>query len=108
MSNSWLHELSGLISASGATRPGVLCEIRVRCGEVVSGIDLSTGQISSGVNATSEVSGDEQSLQRLVRGETTLQSAFRSGAIHLNGDPEPFLRLAMILDRASALNALPA
>lgn len=100
MSGSWLHELSGLISAAAGTIPGTQCEIRVRCGDFAGGIDLATGGLSTGANASSEVRGDEGTLTALVRGEVTLQSAFSEGIINLTGAPEPFLRLAMILDRA--------
>jgi hypothetical protein len=44
---------------------------------------------------------NEAALVALVRGELTLQAAFAEGVINLTGEPEPFLRLAMILDRAS-------
>ena len=100
MSGSWLHELSGLIRSSDSDISPIHCEIRVRCGDVVNGIDLASGSISAGDTATSELSGDEASLQSLVRGEITLQAAFRSGMIHLTGAPEPFLRLAILLDRS--------
>lgn len=100
MSGVWLHELSGLISAAAGAIPGTQCEIRVRCGDFTGGIDLATGSLSAGVNASSEIRGDEASLLALARGQVTLQAAFREGIINLTGDPEPFLRLAMILDRA--------
>lgn len=106
MSGSWLHELSGLIRASESSVPPVCCEIRVRCGDVVGGVDLATGKISAGDGAASELRGDEASLQRLVRGEITLQAAFRSGKIELSGEPEPFLRLAMLLERSRPLGVL--
>jgi hypothetical protein len=106
MSGSWLHELSGLIRASQSAVSPIHCEIRVRCGDVVHGIDLASGSISAGDTAASELRGDEASLQSLVRGETTLQAAFRSGKIELNGEPEPFLRLAILLDRSRASSAL--
>jgi hypothetical protein len=106
MTSSWLHALSGLISAAGGSVPGAHCEIRVRCGEVTGGIDLATGSLSTGVNASSEVRGDEAALMALVRGEVTLQAAFREGTINLTGEPEPFLRLAMILDTARQTEAV--
>lgn len=99
MIGSWLHELSGLIASAGGSIPGGQCEIRVRCGDSAAGIDLATGGLSTGVQANSEICGDESSLIALVRGEVTLQSAFREGIIALTGEPEPFLRLAIILDR---------
>jgi hypothetical protein len=81
--------------------PGATCEIRVRCGDFTGGIDLATGSLTSGVNANSEMQSNEAALVALVRGELTLQAAFAEGVINLTGEPEPFLRLAMILDRAS-------
>jgi hypothetical protein len=103
--NAWLHELSGLIAASGGSLPGTPCEVRVRCGDSVNGVDLITGALSSGDGARSELFANEGALQSLVRGEVTLQWAFRSGAIELSGEPEPFLRLAMILERARMVDA---
>jgi hypothetical protein len=100
MASSWLHELSGLIAAAAGAVPGAQCEIRVRCGDFTGGVDLATGSLSTGVDASAELRGDEGTLCALVRGEFTLQSAFREGIISLTGDPEPFLRLAMLLDRA--------
>lgn len=105
-SDSWLYELSGLIAASGGALPGTHCEVRVRCGDSVNGVDLITGALSSGDCARSELLANETALQSLVRGEVTLQSAFRSGAVELSGDPEPFLRLAMILERARVVDAV--
>jgi hypothetical protein len=99
MSTDWLHELSGLITAAQGAFPGIRSEIRVRCGDQVSGIELGTGRISAGEKAASEICADKASLESLVRGELSLQSAFRTGKVALTGDPEPFLQLAMILDR---------
>lgn len=79
--------------------------VRVRCGTFVKGVDLTTGTIVSHEDTTSELSGDEATLTSLIRGEITLQAAFRSGAVRLAGDPEPFLRLAIILDRVRAAQA---
>jgi len=99
MSSGWLHELSGLVAAAASTFPAFHSEIRVRCGDRVNGIELGTGKISAGERAVSEICADEVSLERLVKGELSLQAAFRSGKIALTGDPEPFLQLAMILDK---------
>lgn len=99
MSSDWLHELSGLVTAAASSVPVFHSEIRVRCGDRVSGIELGTGKISGGEKAVSEICADEASLERLVKGELSLQAAFRSGKISLTGDPEPFLRLAMILEK---------
>jgi hypothetical protein len=106
MNGGWLHDLSGLIAAAQGPVPGTQCEIRVRCGDSTSGIDLATGSLSSGRQARSEICGDEATLRSLVRGDVTLQGAFREGAIALSGDPEPFLLLAMILDRARVAEAV--
>ena len=99
MSSDWLHELSGLITAAAGAFPGIRSEIRVRCGDQVSGIELGTGKISAGERAVSEICADRASLESLVRGELSLQAAFRTGKIALTGDPEPFLQLAMLLER---------
>jgi hypothetical protein len=107
MSDSWLHELSGLIGAAASMSVGPNLEIRFRCGDAVYGIDLASGSVSGGERAASELCGDEEIMNSLVRGEVTLQAAFRSGRVVLTGDPEPFLRLAIVLDRARAADALP-
>ncbi len=101
MSDSWLYELSGLVASSAYEVPGLKGEIRIKCGELARGIELGTGALSSGDAAVAEMKGDEASLSALVRGEISLQSAFRSGALELTGQPELFLRLSMILDRRS-------
>ncbi len=107
MSGGWLHELSGLVAAGAGAIPGDQCEIRVRCGDSAAGINLATGGISTGVRANSEILGDESSLTALVRGEVTLQAAFREGIVTLSGDPEPFLRLSMILDKMHRAELIP-
>jgi hypothetical protein len=99
MSSSWFHELSGLVAASASMSPGIHSEIRFRSGDFVGGIDLGSGAISTGEKALSEISGDESVFNSLLQGEISLQGAFRSGRIVLSGDPEPFLYLAMILER---------
>lgn len=101
MSDGWLYELSGLVASSADEVPGLRGEIRIKCGALARGIELSTGALSSGEGAHAEIKGDEASLSALVRGEISLQSAFRSGTLELSGQPELFLRLSMILDKQS-------
>jgi hypothetical protein len=108
MSDSWLYELSGLVASSAYEVPGLKGEIRIKCGALVHGIELGTGALSSGEGADAEITGDEASLSALVRGEISLQSAFRSGALELSGQPELFLRLSMILDKRSNSQSVAA
>ncbi len=78
-------------------------EIKFRVGVQEVGLNLTTGEITDGSNACAELACSDEMLERIVRGIDTLQSAFRQGKILLTGDPEPFLRLAIVLDRGSAL-----
>ncbi len=77
--------------------------MRFQVGDTKLGLDLSSGEITDGSKASSEIVANEETLGRIVQGKETLQSAFRQGHVSLSGDPEPFLRLAMVLDRCSAL-----
>lgn len=96
--SSWLHELSGLVSAAVGEIPAVHGEIRIRSSEAVAGIELATGAITSGESASSELQADERVLRDLLSGKLSLQSVFRSGQAILTGEPEPFLFLAMLLE----------
>ncbi len=98
----WVNELSSVIAASATQRPPGRCEIRFRVDQHTFGIDLASGTVTDGTLASSEIAGDEYTFGRIMSGQETLQSAYRGGAITLSGDPEPFLRLAMALDRLAA------
>jgi hypothetical protein len=99
---SWVNELSAAIASSGRQRPATRCEIRFRVGSQTFGLDVATGAVTDGLGATSEIAGEEEAFNAIMCGDETLQSAYRAGAIHLSGDPEPFLRLAMLIDRYAA------
>jgi hypothetical protein len=103
MIRSWIKELSSVIAASLRRDSVGLGEVRFLVGDTQVGLDLSSGEITDGSNASSEIVGSEETLARIVQGKETLQAAFRQGHISLSGDPEPFLRLAMVLDRCSGL-----
>lgn len=103
MVRSWLKELSSVVAALPKDDSPDLGEVRFRIGDTQIGLDLSSGEITDGSKAGSEISGSEETLERIVQGKETLQSAFRQGHISLSGNPEPFLRLAMVLDRSSGL-----
>jgi hypothetical protein len=102
MGCNWLYEISGLVAVCAAEVPNINSEIRFRCGDLVKGISLANGQILSGESARSEVAGDESALNELATGRVSLQAAFSSGMVRLSGDPEPLLRLAMVLSGISS------
>ncbi len=104
MERPWIHELSGLIAAANINGPN--CELRLRFDSHTCGVNLANGDLSTGDSAVSEVAGSEAELEAIVKGETTLQAAYRSGLVNLSGDPEPFLRLAMVLDRGYKAQAV--
>jgi len=105
MVTSWIKELSSVVAASLKSDSVRLGEVRFRVGDAQVGLDLSSGEITDGSKASSEIAGSEETIEKIVQGKETLQSAFRQGHISLSGDPEPFLRLAMVLDRCSGLKA---
>jgi hypothetical protein len=103
MVKTWIKELSSVVAASVVANSAGLGEVRFKVGDTQIGLDLSSGEITEGSKASSEIVASEETLGRIVQGKETLQSAFRQGHISLTGDPEPFLRLAMVLDRCSSL-----
>jgi hypothetical protein len=103
MVRSWVKELSSVVAASRRNDTGALGEVRFRVEDTQIGVDLSSGEITDGAKASSEITGSNETLEKIVQGKETLQAAYRQGHISLCGDPEPFLRLAMVLDRCSAL-----
>jgi hypothetical protein len=103
MVKEWIKELSSVVAASGVADSAGHGEVRFKVGDTQVGLDLSSGEITEGSKASSEIVASEDALERIVCGKETLQAAFRQGHISLSGDPEPFLRLAMVLDRSSAL-----
>jgi hypothetical protein len=98
----WVQELSAVVVSSLEQRPAAPSEIRFSIGEKSCGLDLSTGAITDGARASSEILGSEVAFEQIMSGRETLQSAYRAGAITLSGDPEHFLRLAMVLERLAS------
>jgi hypothetical protein len=96
---AWVFDLSGLIVSAGNEAPAL--EVLFRGEGFLCGINIATGEVTSGERAVSQITGKDELFRRLIRGEVTLQSAYRAGSIQLTGDPEPFLRLSMVLDRAT-------
>jgi hypothetical protein len=102
MSGNWLYEISGLIAVSAADVPNITGGVRLRCGEFARSIRLADGQILAGDSACSEILGDEDIFKDLAAGRISLQAAFSAGRVSLSGDPEPLLRLAMVLSGRTA------
>lgn len=104
MQAPWTHQLFGIINARARqpVEPG--CTVRFSTESGTFGVDLSTGEVSSGEDAKSEVVASDEVLTRIINRELSLQIAYKEQAITLSGEPEPFLRLAMVLDsnRAAA------
>jgi hypothetical protein len=102
MSGNWLYDISGLIAVSAADIPNISSEVRFRSGNIVHGIRLADGQISSGESAQSEIVGEDEIFKDLAAGKVSLQAAYSAGKVKLSGDPEPLLRLAMVLSGSAA------
>jgi hypothetical protein len=102
MSGNWLYEISGLVAVSAADVPNINSEVRFRCGDTAQSIRLADGQISAGDSASSEIVGDEEIFKDLAAGRISLQAAYSAGRVGLSGDPEPLLRLAMVLSGSAA------
>ena len=105
MVRSWVSELSAVIAATHMQRTGPRCEVRFKVGSHTFGLDLVSGELTDGVSASSEIVGDEPIFDLIMAGRETLQSAYRSGLITLSGDPEPFLRLSIAIDRCQQQSA---
>jgi hypothetical protein len=99
MTPAWVFDLSGLIVSAGNDAPAL--EVLFRGESFLCGINIATGEVTSGERAASQITATDDVFKRLVSCEVTLQSSYRAGSIQLSGDPEPFLRLAMVLDRAT-------
>lgn len=69
-------------------------------GEVL-GLDLARRAPADGAQARCQLAGTDDLFERLVRGQTTLQKAYRSGELEMSGDPQSLLRLAYLFERSS-------
>jgi hypothetical protein len=98
MSPKWTHRLFGLITAQskGLVEPGCIIKFITESGTFC--IDLATGETAQGLNAQSEMEGSDEVLSKIVNRELSLQVAYKEGTITLRGEPEPFLRLSVVLD----------
>jgi hypothetical protein len=98
MSAQWTHQLFGRISAQPhrVAEPG--CTIKFLTESGTFCIDLATGEMASDIDAQSKLVGSDEVLTKIVNQELSLQVAYKEKSITLSGEPEPFLRLAMVLD----------
>jgi hypothetical protein len=95
---SWIFDLSGLIASSAQDAPAL--EVALRSEDALFGINIATGEVTSGEQAVSQIRGSEATFKSLVKGELTLQAAYTAGSIELSGDPEALLRLSIVLQGA--------
>ncbi len=65
-------------------------------------LDLARRVPSDAAQACCRLSGRDELFERLVRGDTTLQKAYRSGDLDMSGDPQSLLRLAYLFERSSS------
>jgi hypothetical protein len=105
MVSSWVSELGAVIAATNVQRGGPQCEVRFKVGSHAFGLDLVSGEVTDGSAAGSEIVVDDSVFGLIMSGRETLQSAYRSGLIQLSGDPEPFLRLSLAIDRCQQQSA---
>lgn len=69
-------------------------------GEVL-GLDLERHTPTDGAQACCQLAGTDDLFERLVRGQITLQKAYRSGELEMSGNPQSLLRLAYLFERSS-------
>ena len=99
----WLVELAALAASSPQIPELAPLEIGFEADGRKMGLDLLLGRITEGSSARSWVSGTSDDFAALVEGTLTLQRAHLTGRVQLSGEPEGLLRLAFLLDAASAL-----
>jgi hypothetical protein len=101
LSHRWFSELVAVVAAaSELTQRADFTVSFVVDGEPF-GLDLARRIATDGARASCEVCGAREVFERLVSGHTTLQKAYRSGELHLAGDPHDLLKLAFIFEKSS-------
>jgi|GEM_PF-4147708 len=101
LSHRWFSELAAVVAA--APELAELADFTVLF--IVDGghfgLDLGRRSVTDGAGASCELCGSHEVFERLVSGYTTLQKAHRSGELHLAGDPQDLLKLALIFEKSS-------
>ncbi len=65
------------------------------------GLDLARRVPTDAAQACCCLTANDDVFERLVRGQTTLQKAYRSGELEMSGDPQSLLRLVYVFERSS-------
>jgi len=95
----WLSELSAVVRAAPEFKSWPPFEVAFLSSESRLGLDLSTGAITDGSQASCSVSGAEPVFKDLVKRTVTLQKAYAAKLVELAGAPESLLRLALVFER---------
>jgi len=99
----WIAELAAVSASSPQLSELGALEVGFEVAGVKRGLELSVGRVTDGSSAVCWLTGSNQVFSELVSGEVTLQHAYVTGQIQLSGEPEGFLRFALLLDTAEAL-----
>lgn len=100
-SRRWFSDLVAVVASSPqlAELTGFTVSFVVD-GEAL-GLDLVRRVPTDAVQACCHLVGKDDVFERLVRGGTTLQKAYRTGELEMSGDPQSLLRLAFLFERTS-------
>jgi hypothetical protein len=93
-----IKELSAVIAATEECCPGQPFEVRIRYGTTPFGVSVPSGALTDGRGATCAIEGNSEIIEKVLRGESTLQSGHVAGAVHLSGNPEQLLRVSLLID----------
>jgi hypothetical protein len=99
----WIVRLAALAASSPQIPELVPLQVGFEVGGKRLGLDLTYGRITDGASAQCLLAGSSDTFDELVEGTLTLQRAHVTGRVKLSGEPEGLLRLAFLLDAASAL-----
>jgi hypothetical protein len=100
---TWINELLALASASEVLSEVAPLAVSFETPEGGIAIHFANGSVIESSQADCVVSCRSEVLQRLIRGEETLQVLYLSGDIELKGRPDLLLKLAFIFEQSARL-----
>ncbi len=100
-SRNWFSDLVAVVASAPQLSELTGFTVAFAVDGEVLGLDLARSTVTDGAQACCQLAGTDDLFERLVRGQTTLQKAFRSGELAMTGDPSSLLRLAYIFERSS-------
>ncbi len=100
-SRRWFSDLVAVVASAPQLSELTGFTVSFAVGGEVLGLDLARHTPTDGAQARCQLAGTDDLFERLVRGQTTLQKAYRSGELEMSGDPQSLLRLAYLFERSS-------